>query len=50
MLRPLYMQPKDALEYGIIDQILTKKDVMIDSVKNAAQWDKDAGIRSERTG
>jgi len=44
MLRPLYMQPQDALEYGIIDKILTKDDPAIDSVKGASAWDKDAGL------
>lgn len=44
MLRPLYMQPQDALEYGVIDKILTKDDPAIDSVKGASAWDKDAGL------
>lgn len=47
MLRPLYMQPKDAVEYGIIDQILTKESDVIDSVKNSKVWDKEAGFRVE---
>lgn len=44
MLRPLYMQPLDALEYGIIDKILTKDEPAIDTVKSGAQWDTDAGL------
>jgi ATP-dependent Clp endopeptidase proteolytic subunit ClpP len=47
MLRPLYMQPKDALEYRIIDKILSKDDPAIDSVKGANVWDKEAGLRTQ---
>ncbi|GMH36189.1 hypothetical protein BSKO_04057 [Bryopsis sp. KO-2023] len=48
MQRPLYMQPADAMEYGIIDKIVeAEKDVgMIDDVKSSAQWDKEAGLVS----
>ena len=45
MQRPLYMQPKDAIEYGIIDQIIRseKKDdlELIDKVKSPEQWDRE---------
>ena len=44
MQRPLYMQPKDALEYGIIDGIVTPEKQIIDEVKSADQWDKEAGL------
>ncbi|KAG7670724.1 putative ATP-dependent Clp protease proteolytic subunit-related protein 3, chloroplastic [Nannochloris sp. 'desiccata'] len=44
MQRPLYMQPKDALAYGIIDGIVTPEKQIIDDVKSAAQWDKEAGL------
>eukprot|EP00241_Pyramimonas_parkeae_P006535 CAMPEP_0114251974 /NCGR_PEP_ID=MMETSP0058-20121206/15573_1 /TAXON_ID=36894 /ORGANISM="Pyramimonas parkeae, CCMP726" /LENGTH=334 /DNA_ID=CAMNT_0001365845 /DNA_START=71 /DNA_END=1075 /DNA_ORIENTATION=- len=44
MLRPLYMQPLDAVEYGIVDKILTKDEKGIDTVKGSKQWDKDAGF------
>lgn len=44
MLRPLYMQPKDALAYGIIDKILSKEEKGIDTVKSGSVWDKDAGL------
>ncbi|CAD7695306.1 unnamed protein product [Ostreobium quekettii] len=50
MQRPLYMQPADALEYGIVDHIVkSEKDVggaMIDEVKSGSQWDKEAGLVS----
>ena len=51
--RPLYMQPQDALEYGVIDRIMAPTEkgkkggqaVQIsDSVKGADAWDKDAGL------
>eukprot|EP00889_Picochlorum_renovo_P006587 jgi/Picre1/33617/NNA_001097.t1 len=42
--RPLYMQPKDALAYGIIDGIVSPEKQIIDQVKSAEQWDKDAGL------
>jgi ATP-dependent protease ClpP protease subunit len=44
--RPLYMQPKDAMEYGIIDGIVTpqRKRKIIDDVKAPEQWDKEAGL------
>jgi len=44
MLRPLYMQPKDAIAYGVIDEILERETDAIDDVKSAAKWDKDAGL------
>lgn len=47
MQRPLYMQPADALEYGIIDKVVkSEKEVerIIDEVKSADQWDKEAGL------
>lgn len=44
MQRPLYMQPKDALEYGVIDGIVTPEKKIIDDVKSADQWDKEAGL------
>eukprot|EP00191_Tetraselmis_sp_GSL018_P019227 CAMPEP_0177591022 /NCGR_PEP_ID=MMETSP0419_2-20121207/7751_1 /TAXON_ID=582737 /ORGANISM="Tetraselmis sp., Strain GSL018" /LENGTH=137 /DNA_ID=CAMNT_0019081687 /DNA_START=1067 /DNA_END=1480 /DNA_ORIENTATION=+ len=42
--RPLYMQPKDALEYGIIDGIVKTDTEIIDDVKSSDQWDKEAGL------
>lgn len=44
MQRPLYMQPRDAVEYGIIDGIVTPEKKIIDDVKSADQWDKEAGL------
>lgn len=44
MQRPLYMQPKDAIEYGICDGIVKNETAIIDTVKSRAQWDKDAGL------
>ena len=44
MQRPLYMQPKDALAYGIIDGIVSPEKQIIDQVKSADQWDKEAGL------
>ena len=44
MQRPLYMQPKDAIEYGIIDGIVKPQTDIIDDVMNADQWDKQAGL------
>lgn len=44
MQRPLYMQPQDALEYGIIDSIVTPEKKIIDDVKSAEAWDKEAGL------
>ncbi|KAL4423092.1 hypothetical protein ABPG77_005897 [Micractinium sp. CCAP 211/92] len=44
MQRPLYMQPADALAYGIIDGVVTPEKKIIDDVKSADQWDKEAGL------
>ncbi len=44
MQRPLYMQPKDAIEYGIVDGIVQKEQTMIDTVKKPEQYDKEAGL------
>ena len=44
MQRPLYMQPLDAIEYGVIDGIVTSEKEIIDEVKSADQWDKEAGL------
>lgn len=38
MERPLYMQPKDALEYNVIDGIVKPQTDIIDSVKKAEAW------------
>ena len=46
ILRPFYMQPKDALDYGIVDTIVESKKVenLIGEVKKAKQWDTEAGL------
>ena len=44
MERPLYMQPKDALEYGVIDGIVRPQNDIIDAVKKPEAWDKEAGL------
>ncbi|KAK9817906.1 hypothetical protein WJX72_004042 [[Myrmecia] bisecta] len=44
MQRPLYMQPRDALEYGIIDGIVQSETALLDTVKKPEQWDKEAGL------
>ncbi len=44
MSRPLYMQPKDAISYGIADGIITPSATITGAVKSAEQWDKDAGL------
>lgn len=44
MQRPLYMQPKDAIEYGIIDGIVKPQTDIIDEVMKSEQWDKQAGL------
>ncbi len=44
MQRPLYMQPRDAIDYGVIDGIVTSEKEIIDEVKSADQWDKEAGL------
>lgn len=53
MQRPLYMQPADALEYNVIDKIMTPTDKtkkngmsikISDDVKGGDAWDKDAGL------
>ena len=49
MQRPLYMQPKDALDYNIIDQVIkSQRDggVMVDKVMTGDQFDKAAGLRA----
>ncbi len=38
MERPLYMQPRDALAYGVIDGIVRPQTDIIDSVKNPEAW------------
>lgn len=51
MQRPLYMQPKDALAYGIIDQVISNQKesgVMVDKVMTGDQFDKAAGLRPAR--
>eukprot|EP00894_Picocystis_sp_ML_P000536 jgi/Pico_ML_1/51053/g2154.t1 len=45
MSRPFYMQPKDAVAYGVIDHVLTEGKRAIDQVKKADEWDKEAGLR-----
>ena len=44
--RPLYMQPQDALDYGIVDTVVESKRVeaLIGEVKAAQQWDTEAGL------
>jgi len=44
--RPLYMQPADALEYGIVDSVVESKRVenLIGDIKAAKQWDTEAGL------
>eukprot|EP00958_Prasinococcus_capsulatus_P019693 scaffold2459_cov430-Prasinococcus_capsulatus_cf.AAC.2 len=44
MQRPYYMTPPQAVEYGIIDMVLPENTDIIDKVKSAEQWDKEAGI------
>lgn len=52
MQRPLYMQPLDALEYGVIDKVLPPTDKnkkggafsISADVKGSDAWDKDAGL------
>ena len=46
MQRPLYMQPQDAIEYGVVDGIVSpqSKTQIIDEVKSGAQYDKEAGL------
>lgn len=45
MQRPLYMQPLDAIEYGVIDRIIKSEkedDIkLIDDVKSPEQWDRE---------
>jgi len=40
------MQPKDALDYGIVDSVVESKRVenLIGDVKAAKQWDTEAGL------
>ena len=42
--RPLYMQPKDAIEYGIADGVVRKRQAVIDKVLKPEQYDKAAGL------
>ena len=51
--RPLYMQPADALEYGVIDKVMKETvkgakggnpDAIVDAVKSADKWDSEAGL------
>jgi ATP-dependent Clp protease protease subunit len=44
MQRPLYMQPRDAIEYGVIDAVVTPERQIIDDVKGAETYDKEAGL------
>jgi ATP-dependent Clp protease protease subunit len=46
MQRPLYMRAADAIEYGVIDRLVPpqKASMMIDKVKSADQYDKEAGL------
>lgn len=46
MQRPLYMRPKDAIEYGVIDRLVPpQKEVeIIDQVKTPELYDKEAGL------
>lgn len=44
MQRPLYMQPRDAVEYGVIDGIVRNETSIIDAVMSPEQWDKQAGL------
>jgi hypothetical protein len=44
MARPLYMQPADAVEYGIVDKIMKPREQMTGTVLSASQWDKAAGL------
>ena len=44
MQRPLYMQPRDAMEYGVIDAIVRNETSIIDTVMSPEQWDKEAGL------
>eukprot|EP00887_Chlorella_sp_A99_P004139 scaffold23.g4139.t1 len=39
-----WREPRDAIEYGIIDGIVTPEKQIIDDVKSAEQWDKEAGL------
>ncbi|DBA91429.1 hypothetical protein WJX79_009369 [Trebouxia sp. C0005] len=44
MQRPLYMQPRDAIEYGVIDGVVRNETSIIDAVMSPEQWDKEAGL------
>ena len=53
MQRPLYMQPADALEYGVIDKVMVPTDkgkkggmstMITDRVTGSDDWDKAAGL------
>ncbi|KFM22435.1 ATP-dependent Clp protease proteolytic subunit-related protein 3, chloroplastic [Auxenochlorella protothecoides] len=42
--RPLYMQPKDAIAYGVCDGIVTPERKIVDDVKKPEEWDREAGL------
>lgn len=42
--RPLYMQAKDAIEYGIVDRIVKPEVELYGEIKAPQQWDKEAGL------
>ena len=44
--RPLYMTPRDAKEYGLIDHVVAYQSEaeLVGAVKKAEQYDKDAGL------
>lgn len=44
MQRPYYMTPKQSVDYGIVDMVLPENIDIIDKVKSAEEWDKEAGI------
>ena len=46
MARPLYMQPADALAYGVIDKIMVKGDgsAVSGKVTTGKEWDTGAGL------
>jgi len=50
--RPLYMQPRDAIEYGVIDKIIKSekedKTKLIADVKAPEDWDREVPLRLSR--